>query len=151
MITNYLRSAWRGIRRNKLYSLISIGCLSIGIAVCMTILLYVLHEHSYERWQANARRIFAVTGTFKMGDATFNSERLSYVTGPLVLQADPRVEGYLRGYPAYEPVNLEDPVRKGVSFTEKGNFLYADSNFYSFFSFRLLRGRAANVDRKSVV
>jgi len=145
MIINYLRSAWRGIRRNKLYSLISIGCLSIGIGVCMTILLYVLHEHSYERWQANARRIFAVTGTFKWGEATFNSERLSYATAPLVAQADPQVEGWLRGYPAYGPVNLGDPAKPGLSFTEKGNFLYADSNFYSFFSFRLLRGQAAKV------
>jgi putative ABC transport system permease protein len=145
MIVNYLRSAWRSIRRNKLYSLISIGCLSIGIGVCMTIMLYVLHEHSYDKWQANARRIFAVTGTFKWGEATFNSERLSYATAPLVAQADPHVGGYLRGYPVYEPVNLGDPARPGLSFTEKGNFLYADSNFYSFFSFRLLRGRAANV------
>ena len=145
MITNYLRSAWRGIRRNKLYSLTSIGCLSIGIAVCMTIMLYVLHEHSYERWQANSRRIFAVTGTFKWGDATFNSERLSYVTAPLVAQADPQVEGWLRGYPAYGPVNLGEPARPGLSFAEKGNFLYADSNFYAFFSFPLLRGRAAKV------
>src|ERR1700722_19045397 len=106
MIINYLRSAWRGIRRNPLYSFISIGCLSIGIAVCMTILLYVLHEHSYERWQANSHRIFAVTGTFKWGEATFNSERLSYAAAPMVAKADPRVECYLRGCPAYGPVNL---------------------------------------------
>jgi putative ABC transport system permease protein len=145
MIINYLRSAWRGIRRNKLYSLISIGCLSIGIAVCMTIMLYVLHEHSYERWQANSRRIFAVTGTFKWGEATFNSERLSYAAAPMAAKADPQVESYLRGYPAYGPINVQDPSRQGVSFTEKGNFLYADSNFYTFFSFRLLRGRPANV------
>jgi putative ABC transport system permease protein len=145
MITNYLRSAWRGIRRNKLYSLISIGCLSIGIAVCMTILLYVLHEHSYERWQANSHRIFAVSGTFKWGDATFNSERLSFATAPLAAKADAGVEGWLRGYPAYGPVNLVDPSKPSVSYTEKGNFLYADSNYYSFFSFRLLRGQASAV------
>lgn len=145
MIINYLRSAWRGIRRNPLYSFISIGCLSIGIAVCMTILLYVLHEHSYERWQANSHRIFAVTGTFKWGEATFNSERLSYATAPLAAKACPQVEGWLRGYPAYGPVNVGDPAKSGLSFTEKGNFLYADSNFYRFFSFRLLRGQASTV------
>lgn len=145
MLRNYFLLALRGMRRNKLYSLISIGCLSIGIAVCMTILLYVLHEHSYERWQANSKRIFAISGTLKWGDATFNTERVSYATGPLVKQADPQVASYLRGYPAYGPVNLEDQAKRGVSFTENGNFLYADSNFFSFFSFRLLRGRATSV------
>src|SRR3984957_13426144 len=142
MIINYLRSAWRSIRRNKLYSLISIGCLSIGIGVCMTIMLYVLHEHSYDTWQANARRIFAVTGTFKWGEATFNSERLSFATGPLVRQADPAVASFLRAFPSFGPVNLQDPARPGLSFTEKDNFLYADSNFYRFFSYQLNRGSA---------
>jgi putative ABC transport system permease protein len=142
MIVNYLRSAWRSIRRNKLYSLISIGCLSIGIGVCMTIMLYVLHEHSYDKWQANARRIFAVTGTFKWGEATFNSERLSYASGPLVRQADPAVASFLRAFPPFGRVNLQDPARPGLSFTEKDNFLYADSNFYRFFSYQLIRGSA---------
>jgi putative ABC transport system permease protein len=53
-----LRSAWRSIRRNKLYSVISIGRLSIGIAVAMTVMVYVLHEHSYDRWHRNAGGAF---------------------------------------------------------------------------------------------
>ncbi len=66
----------------------------------MTIMLYVLHEHSYERWQANSHHIFAVSGTFKWGDATFNSEQLSFATAPLAAKADPQVESWLRGYQA---------------------------------------------------
>ena len=67
MLINYLRIALRNIRRNKLYSFINIGCLAIGIAVALTILLYTLHEHSYDRWQANARRIFIVDATVHFG------------------------------------------------------------------------------------
>jgi putative ABC transport system permease protein len=145
MLINYLRIALRNIRRNKLYSFINISCLAIGIAVVMMIMLYVLHERSYDRWQANAGRIFKVSGSFKWGDATFNSERLSYPTGPLVQQADPAVVGYLRAYPTYGAVNLQDPARPGLSFTEKDNFLYAGSNFYRFFSYRLQRGNAESV------
>jgi putative ABC transport system permease protein len=140
MITNYLRSAWRTIRRHPFYSLITMGCLALGIGVSMTILLYVLHEHSFEKWQANARRIFSVTGTFKFGDAVVNVDRLSFSAGPLVRQADGRVESYLRVYPSFEPVNLQDVAKPETSFTESGNFMYADNNFFQFFSFRLVKG-----------
>jgi putative ABC transport system permease protein len=103
MLLNYLRSAWRTIRNNKLYSLVNIGCLAIGIAVCMTILLFVLHEHSYDRWQANSKRIFLVTESVAFGEAHFNMELESYPTGQLVKQADPNVESVLHIFPHFQP------------------------------------------------
>jgi putative ABC transport system permease protein len=148
MLHHYLRSAWRTIRRNPLYSVINIGCLAIGIAVCMTILLYVLHEHSFDRWQANAKRIFVATATVKFGDASFNSELMSYPTGPLVQQADGNVASWVRIWPNFRRLNLKNPDRPEVSFTQEENFIFADSNFFSFFSFRLLKGNPAEVLRR---
>jgi len=145
MIIHYLRSTWRIIRRNPLYSLVSIGCLAIGIAVSLTIMLYVLHENSYERWQANADRIYSVSSMVKFGDVSFNLERESIVTGPMVKQADLRVESYMRVYPIFEPQNIQDAAKPEAIYTEKQNFVYADSNFYSFFSYRLKRGDAGHV------
>ena len=78
MILHYLRAAWRGIRRNPFYSLVNIGGLALGMAVSMTIMLYVLHEHSYDRWQANARRIFKVSSTVKFGNSSLNVDELGY-------------------------------------------------------------------------
>ncbi|GGA95224.1 ABC transporter permease [Puia dinghuensis] len=152
MLIDHLRSALRTLRRNPFYSLISIGCLAIGIAVSMTILLYVLHEHSYDKWQANAKRIFSVAGTFKFGDAVFNMERMSYPTGPMVKQADDDVESFVRVYEDSRPMNMESRMIPGVAFTEKNNFLFADSNFFRFFSFRLLKGDPVRVlDRPKTV
>jgi len=146
MLINYLNIALRNIRRNKLYSFINIGCLAIGIAVALTILLYTLHERSYDRWQANARRIFIVDATVHFGKSSFNTGYLSYGAGPLVQQADEDVEAYLRILPvSYQPVALENPSIPGASFSEKDNFIFADGNFFSFFSFRLLRGNPLEV------
>ncbi len=96
MLTNYLRLAFRNLRRNKLYSLVNIGCLAIGIAVAMTISLYVLHEHSYDRWHANARRIFSVSVSQRYGGSDFLYNQLSYITGPMVQLTDPSVEAMVR-------------------------------------------------------
>jgi putative ABC transport system permease protein len=68
----------------------------------------------------------------------------SYPTGPMARQADRNVVSYLRIYPGYTPVNLQNPANPEAAFTEK-NFIFADSNFFSFFSFRLLRGRREEV------
>jgi putative ABC transport system permease protein len=148
MLINYLRIAFRNIRRNKLYSVINIGCLAIGIAVAMTILLYTLHEHSFDRFHANTDRIFSVSGTFSYGNSTVNMDFVSYPTGPLAKKEDARVEGYTRVYRPFEPVNLQAPASPQVHFTESGNFLFADSNFFQFFSFRLLRGDPSAVLRR---
>jgi len=84
MIFFYLRGALRNLRRNSFYSLINIGCLAVGLAVSMTILLYVLHEHSYDRWQANADRTFSTWGTFHFGNSEWHSGAVTYVTAPML-------------------------------------------------------------------
>jgi len=145
MILNYLRIALRNIRRNKLYSVINIFCLAIGIAVCLTISLYVLHEHSYDRWHTNAKRLFAVSGTFKMGNSEFHANHFSYAMGPLVQKADPRVADYMRVYSPYEKVNLQNPGKPAARFSEEHNFLFADSQFFRLFTFRLVRGDLSQV------
>jgi putative ABC transport system permease protein len=145
MFLHYLRVALRTFRRNKLYNLINVGCLAIGIAATMMILLYVLHEHSYDRWQANGKRIFALSGSYAFGTTTYSSNYMSAATAQLVKEADSRVEGYVRAYGVFQkPViqRIDDP---NVKFKVKEPLLFADSNFFQFFSFRLLRGDPAAV------
>ncbi|MBS1660767.1 MAG: ABC transporter permease, partial [Bacteroidetes bacterium] len=131
--------------RNKLYSFINISCLAIGIAVCLTIALYVIHERSYDQFHRNADRIFTITGTFKMGSTSVNINRFSYATGPMLQKADPRVEGYLRGYKPYGKINWQNPAQTDARFSEKQNMIFADSRFYEFFTLKLLRGNPALV------
>jgi putative ABC transport system permease protein len=145
MLKHYLLLALRVIRRNKLYSLINVGCLAIGIAVAMTVMVYVLHEHSYDGWHKNARRIFAVSTTVKFGSSAWPSWQQSYPTGPMMQQTDPSVESVVRAFPNTLGLDLRNPAVPEARFREGYAFWFADSNFFSFFSFRLLRGQAGSV------
>src|SRR6185503_4471916 len=60
MFRNYLKTAWRNIRKNKLFAAINILGLSIGIALCFIIMLYVQDELSYDRFNKNADNIVRV-------------------------------------------------------------------------------------------
>ena len=60
MIQNYLKIAWRNLLRNKMYGLINIGGLAVGMAVAMLIGLWVYDEISYNRSHKNYERIAEV-------------------------------------------------------------------------------------------
>jgi putative ABC transport system permease protein len=60
MFKNYLKTAWRNIKKNKLFSFINILGLSLGIATCFVIMLYVQDELSYDRFNKNADNIARV-------------------------------------------------------------------------------------------
>ncbi|HUB60158.1 MAG TPA: ABC transporter permease [Puia sp.] len=145
MLTHYLRIAWRSFRRQIGYNLINIGCLAIGLAAVMTMLLYILHEHSYDSWHANARRIFAVSTRTSYGSSSWVSYQLTYPVGPAALTADPAVESTVREMPAFSGVEVQNAAVRAVQFRETSRFIFADSNFFRFFSFRLLRGSPDNV------
>lgn len=60
MIRNYLIIAYRKLIRNKVFSLINILGLAIGIAAVMLILLWVKYEVSYDKFHRNADQLFRV-------------------------------------------------------------------------------------------
>src|SRR5258705_4554283 len=60
MIKNYFKIAWRNLLKNKAFSFINILGLSIGIAVCFIIMLFVQDELSYDRFNKKADRIVRI-------------------------------------------------------------------------------------------
>src|SRR5690349_16586915 len=60
MFRNYFKIAWRSFLRNKSFSAINILGLSIGIAVCFIIILFVQDELSYDRFNVKANDIYRI-------------------------------------------------------------------------------------------
>ena len=69
MFRNYLKTAIRSLSRNKGYAAINIIGLSLGIAACLLIGIYILHELSFDKFHSNANRIARVTMEYNAGDA----------------------------------------------------------------------------------
>jgi len=60
MLRNYLKIALRNLLKFKVFSIINIIGLSTGIACAIGILLYVLHETSYDNYHPNSDRIYRI-------------------------------------------------------------------------------------------
>ena len=58
MFLNHIKIAFRKLRREKLHSLINITGLSIGLACCILIFLFVQDEVRYDKFQENSQRIY---------------------------------------------------------------------------------------------
>jgi putative ABC transport system permease protein len=143
MFKEYLKIAWRNMARNKAYVIINIGGLSIGIAVSLLICLYAAHEYSYDRFHKNSDRIYSLYARVKLTGSSDSSDQpwMSFHTGPLMKQADPSVESFVRVQPTFfsGDAKVQNPAAPQKIFTEKP-FVFADSNFFSFFSFHLKEG-----------
>ena len=139
MIRNYFKIALRHLQKNKLYAFVNIAGLAVGITSCLLIGIYIWHELSYDRFHQNGDRIARVTWEYNFGDAKTKTASTGTKVGPQLSRTFPEVEGYVRllKYPRF--------VQYGEkSFDEKA-FLYADSAFFSMFSFSLISGDMATV------
>jgi len=145
MFRNYLKIAWRNMVRQRLFSLINISGLAVGLSVCMLIMIYVAHEHSYDRFHKNADRIFKPNGHVITDGPSSNLNPMTFVSGPILKQSLPVVEDYMRTMNYFGPaVVVSNPKLPERKFTED-KLLFADAGFFNFFSFKLLSGQASQV------
>lgn len=137
MIRNYFKTALRNLLRNKSYAAINIIGLALGIAACLLIGIYILHETSYDKFHANANRIARITMEYNSGGTTNAVATTGTKVGPEFQRSFPEVQAYARTLKYARVVSYEQKV------FEEENFLYADSAFFSIFSYPLIEGDAA--------
>ena len=68
MFKNYLKIALRKMNRQKIYTLINIAGLAIGLTGAVFILLWVCDERSYDRFHKHSDRIYRAYQVFHYGD-----------------------------------------------------------------------------------
>ena len=142
MLNNYLKIAFRNILRHKLNSFINLIGLSFGLAACILITMYVSHEKSYDKFHADADRIYNLVGEFEMNDGKIRMSRLSPVVAPMMKENDANVDAALRYYDHSESLRVKKNSTGTTGFIEN-NLAATDANFFSFFSFQFLQGNAS--------
>src|SRR5258706_8394521 len=90
MIKNYLITALRNLRRNKIFSLINVLGLSIGISAALVIYLIVQYDFSFDKFQKDGDRIYRVVTDMKFAGEPFNNSGVPF---PLPEAARKEVSG----------------------------------------------------------
>jgi putative ABC transport system permease protein len=142
-----IKLAWRSLKKNKLYAFINILGLTVGIASCLLIGIYIQHELSYDRFHVNADRIVRATMEYKH-DVVRRAAVTGTKPGPQFKRNFPEVKDFVRTFKYPRVVGYNNQL-----FEEK-NFLYADPSFFKVFSFNLIKGdvgTALNAPDKMVI
>src|SRR5215467_5962406 len=98
MFKNYFTVAFRNLWRNKLFSIINVVGLSLGLACCILIFLYTKDEVSYDRFQAKKNQLFRVTAEMidKDGHSQFKAGKTGSVHGPAFKREIPEIQDFVR-------------------------------------------------------
>jgi ABC-type antimicrobial peptide transport system permease subunit len=134
MFSNYLKIAWRNILRSKGFSFINIAGLSIGMAAAALIFIWLQNEISFDRFHANADRIYNVYNVDKREGILYSWNTTPKVMAKIISQDYPEVEMAVR-------VNWAMPLLFTIGdkkLKATGNFV--DSGFLKMFSFPLVQG-----------
>lgn len=135
MLKNYLKIAFRNLLKHKAYSLINVLGLAAGIAACLLIMIYVLDELRYDRFHADADRIFRATISARINGKELNA---AYTCAPLaatLAREIPEVEASTR---IYRPGNFT--IRIGDKSFNEERFFFADSTVFKVFTIPLIQG-----------
>ncbi|MFC2151848.1 ABC transporter permease [Bacteroidota bacterium] len=142
MFINYLKTAYRNLIKNPLFSFINIFGLALGMALFLLIFQYVKFELSYDTFHQDNENIVRLSySKFKDGKRAFNSV-LTYSGVPSRMKEEfPEVLDYVRIVPTYREslVNYDD-----IYFKE-GGIVFADSTLFTIFSFNLIEGNPLSV------
>ena len=137
MFRNYFKTAIRTLLRNRIYSLVNIAGLALGLACAMLIILYLKDELSYDRFHTKADRIYRLYSEGKDPAGVIRRMGITGdVQGPRFKSQIPEIGAFVRIQGGY----LD--VRQGREVYPQP-ILTVDSNFFSVFSFPLLAGDPA--------
>ncbi len=137
MFKNYFKTTLRNLKKNKLYTVINVFGLTIGVAACLLIGVYIMHELSYDKFNANANRIVRVTMEYKQAGTVNDVAVTGTKVGPQFKRSFPLVEAYARTFMSH------NVIKNGDKIFDEPRILYADPAFFKMFSFHVVEGGAS--------
>lgn len=137
MLKSYFKIAWRNLFRNKLHSFINIGGLTIGFTIGIIILLVAYSQFSYDKFHTNGKKLYQAYQVFNKVTREEINNQFGYPAGPAFKAEAPAIEKMSRLMDAGNRVQFKE---KEFAIPVK----LADEDFFSMFSFTILKGNKIN-------
>jgi len=145
MFKNYFKTAWRTLWRNKIFSVINVLGLAIGISASLVIYLIASYNLSFDKFEKDKDRIYRVVWTFVA------SGEKDYVSG-VTYALPPAVKKEMTGLDAVIPFStfnnnpkISVPVANAaepIVFKNQNGFVYADESYFNLIGYNWLAGNA---------
>ncbi len=135
MLLSFIKITLRNFYKEKMYAAINIFGLSLGIACCIILGLYLHSELTYDRHNLKHKQIYRVMGEFNFSGKIENWSDFPWELGPLLAKDYPQVKEYVR-------FNFRD---RTLFLHEKKGFYWehicmADKNVFEIFTHDIIYG-----------
>jgi putative ABC transport system permease protein len=135
MLKNYIKIAWRNIVKNKSMFSINIAGLAIGIASCLIIILFVIDELSYDRFNEKADQIVRVVFRAKINSEEMKEAVVMAPVGATLKSEFPEVLQATRIRKIGTPkISYENNTYRN------SRFAFVDPNFFDVFTLPIIKG-----------
>jgi putative ABC transport system permease protein len=144
MFKNYLIVAFRNFWRKKVFSVINIAGLAIGVSAALVIYLIVHYEFSYEKFQRDRGRIYRVVTNMHFPGQDFKN---AGVPGPLPPAVRSEIPGIEKSTVFWEANSMKVSVPENENkkeFKKHEDVIYADEYYFRFFAYQWLAGSPDN-------
>lgn len=153
MIRNYFILALRNFRKHKVFSLINVLGLAVGISASLVIYLIVQYEFSFDRFHKDGDRIYRVVSNLNFSGKTYDN---SGIPAPVPAEAGtaiPGLEVSAGFHTMYQPrVSIhKSGLEKPVVFKERKGVIFADQHYFNLFAYQWLAGSPDVLKEPSVV
>lgn len=137
MFRNLLKTAFHQIRKGRIFSIINIFGLAMGLSACLLIALFVVEESSYDQFNDKANRIFRIVYDVHLNGNVFVGNYAPFPMGPTLVAEYPPIEKAVRI--RYDGDIL---VGKGNEKVIESHAALADSTLFDIFTLPMIEGDA---------
>lgn len=140
MVNNYVKSTFRTLSKNRVYSALNILGLALGLAACLFIVQYVDYENSYDKFHSNHENLYRVRYmVYRSGDLDIDCAAAVPRVGPFMKENMPEVVDFARAFPI-ESIFESNNIRY-----REERVQVADPSFLKIFDYPLLHGNKEEV------
>lgn len=139
MIKNYIKIAWRNIRRNKAYAFINVVGLSLGIACSIVIFVLVSYHLSFDTFHKNKDRIYRIVTEWH-DDGVGHSQAVPSPVGKAFRTEYTFAEKTARIIDYENALIAINSSTENKKFKEENGIAYTEPEFFDIFDFPLIKG-----------
>ncbi|MFL0353092.1 ABC transporter permease [Xanthomarina sp. GH4-25] len=137
MIRNYFKIAWRNLMKHKVFSLINIIGLTIGLSASFVIGLMIYYDATFDTFHKDSDRIYRVVTDFKSPDGEFYNSGITLGLEEAISE-NSNFETVSSFY-IERPSKVENKA-KNIEFKWPNFVIFTNQNYFNLFEYKFLAG-----------
>ena len=145
MFSNYFKTSYRGLLKQRVNTIVTISGLTLGFSAFILLCLYVNDELKYDRYLANADRIYRITMSYTSGSSSEHAAWSEPSVGPALQERYPEIEAHTA------LVNEKITVKSHSEIFREEHFYFANTSFFDVFPYEFEIGDATTAFQPGMV